>query len=100
MPYLQQRRVRQSSGEAYIAANGLFLNGALYTWDGPLAGMDGVSLVEDGAPARLVFHLRSLSRTYATGYQPYSVEVPVPAGEEATARRVEAHFQTAGLATV
>lgn len=100
MPYLQQRRVRQSSGEAYIAENGLFLSGALYTWDGPMAGMDGVSLVEDGGQTRLVFHLRSLSRTYATGYQPYSVEVPVPAGEEGTARRIESHFQTPDLAVI
>ncbi len=92
MPYLHHRRARRSSGEAYIAANGLFLNGALHTWDPPLGGLDGVSLVEDGDQARLVFRLRALSRTDATLYQHYSVEVPVPPGEEPTARRIEQHF--------
>ncbi len=98
MPYLQRRRALRSSGEAYIATNALFVNGVLHTWDRPLAGMDGVSLVEDGGPTRLEFHLRSLSRTNVSLYEPYTVEVPVPPGEEATARRIEQHFQMPELA--
>lgn len=94
MPYILRRRAMRSSGEAYIATNALFLNGTLHTWGMPLAGMDGVELVEDGGPARLVFHLQSLSRTSATLYDPYTVEVPVPPGEEAAARRIEERFQT------
>ncbi len=94
MPYLQRRRALRSSGEAFIATNALFINGLLHTWDRPLAGMEGVSVVEDGGPMRLAFHLRSLSRTNATLYESYTVEVPVPPGEEATARRIERHFQT------
>ncbi|HSJ58135.1 MAG TPA: hypothetical protein VLC95_13210 [Anaerolineae bacterium] len=92
MPVLQARRARGSSHEALIAENGLYVNGALHTWNAPLALLDGVSMVEEEAPARLVFSLRSLSRASATAYQSYSVEVPVPAGEEGTARKIVAHF--------
>lgn len=93
MPYLQHRRALGSGGEALIAEHGLFINGALHTWDPPLAMLDGVALAEDGGQAYLVFHLRSLSRTSATAYEAYSVEVPIPSGQEAAARRVEEHFQ-------
>ncbi|HNS53052.1 MAG TPA: hypothetical protein PKO09_17970 [Anaerolineae bacterium] len=93
MPYLLRRRAMRSSGEAYIAANALFVNGTLHTWGMPLAGMDGVEFVEDGGPARLLFHLRSLSKASATLYDSYTVEVPVPSGQEATARRIDQHFQ-------
>jgi len=94
MPYVQWRRALSSSGEAIIADNGLYINGALHTWNAPLAILDDVALVEDGTQARLVFSLRSLARTSATAYEAYSVQVPVPPGETATARRVEQHFQT------
>lgn len=93
MPYLQRRRAMRSSGEAYIAENGLWINGALHTWDPPLAMLDGVQLVEEGPQARLVFDLRSLSRASATMYQAYQVEVPVPPGQEDAARRVERQFR-------
>jgi hypothetical protein len=93
MPYLQHRQALRSGGEAIIAENGLFINGALHTWNPPLGMLDGVALIADGIQARLVFRLRSLARTNATAYEAYSVEVPVPPGEEATARRVEQHFQ-------
>jgi len=93
MPYLQYRRALRSSGEAIIASNGLYLNGVLHTWNAPLALMESVNLVVDGGQARLLFNLRSLSQTSAEGYEDYIVEVPVPPGEEATARRVEEHFR-------
>lgn len=93
MPYLQQRRALRSSGEAIIAENGLYINGVLHTWNPPLATLEEVRLVEEGAEARLVFSLRSLSRTSATLYEAYSVNVPVPPGNEAAARQVELYFQ-------
>lgn len=93
MPYLQQRRALRSSGEAIIAENGLYINGALHTWNPPLATLEEVRFVEEGAEARLVFSLRSLSRTSATLYEAYSVNVPVPSGSEAAARQVELYFQ-------
>lgn len=93
MPTLQHRHALRSGGEAIIAANGLYMSGVLHTWGGPLAGMEGVDLVDDGGQARLLFNLRSLDRTGPMGYRRYTVEVPVPPGEEATARRVEEHFR-------
>ena len=92
-PYLQHRRALRSSGEAYVAEDGLWINGMLHTWTPPLAALDEVRYVGDETPARLVFRLRSLSRASATLYQSYSVEVPIPPGQEAAARRVEQHFQ-------
>lgn len=97
MPYLQHRRALRSSGEAVIAENGLFINGALHTWNPPLVMLDDVALVEDGTQARLVFSLRSLARTSVTAYEAYSVEVPVPPGEGVMARRVEQHFRERNL---
>jgi len=97
MPYLQHRRALRSSGEALIAENGLYINGALHTWNPPLATLEEVQLVEEGAEARLVFSFRSLSRTSATLYESYSVEVPVPPGQEAEARQVEQYFRERNL---
>jgi hypothetical protein len=91
MPHLQARRARRSSGEAFIAADGLYLNGALSTWNPPLNALDGVSMVEDGGKARLVFHLRS--RTGPASFQDYTVEVPVPPGQEEVAMGVAGRLQ-------
>ncbi|MBN1659048.1 MAG: hypothetical protein JXA93_11625 [Anaerolineae bacterium] len=93
MPLVQARRARASSHEAFIAENGLYVNGALHTWNAPLALLDGVSLAEEETVARLVFSLRSLSRASATAYQSYTVEVPVPPGEEGRAREIIAYFE-------
>ena len=95
MPYVQYRRAVRSTGEAVIAANGLYINGALHVWNAPLAALDGVSLVEDGAEARLVFGLRYRTGIGAT--EAYTVEVPVPPGQEEAARRVEEHFRQSNL---
>lgn len=95
MPYIQYRRAVRSSHEAIIAMNGLYVNGALHIWNAPLASLDGVSFVEDGAGARLVFCLRSRTGIGAT--EAYTVEVPVPYGQEEAARKVEEHFQVSDL---
>ena len=97
MPFVQYRRARTSSHEALIAENGLYINGALHTWNAPLALLDGVSLEEEPPAARIVFYLRSLSRASADAYESYTVEVPVPAGEEDQAREITAHFQQSHL---
>jgi len=85
----------RSTHEAVIAPNGLYINGALHVWHSPLSTLDGVSLVEDGAEARLVFSLRYRMGVGAT--ETYTVEVPVPPGQEETARGIEEHFQGSKL---
>jgi hypothetical protein len=94
MPYAHYRRARESGHEVIIAENGLYAKGALHTWNVPLSLLDAVTLDEEAGQAQLVFHLRSLSRTSITAFQAYTVEVPVPPGEEETARRIEAHFES------
>jgi hypothetical protein len=95
MPYVQYRRAMRSAHEALIAANGLYINGALHIWSAPFAALDGVSLVEDGAEVRLVFSLRYRTGIGAT--EACTVEVPVPHGQEEAARRVEQHFRQSNL---
>jgi len=95
MPYVQYRRAMRSTHEAVIAENGLYVNGALHIWNAPLAGLDGVSLIEDGVEARLIFSFRYRAGIGAT--EAYTVEVPVPRGQEKAARRVEEHFREANL---
>jgi hypothetical protein len=86
MPYLQRRQTTHSSHEAYIATNGLYVNGALHTWNSLLAKLDSVAFADRPEP-RLVFNLRSLSSVGWIHYEPYAVEVPVPRGQEEEARR-------------
>ena len=73
----------------------MYINGAVHIWGAPLAGLDGVSLIEDGTEARLVFSLRYRTGIGAT--EAYTVEVPVPRGQEEAARRVEEHFRELNL---
>lgn len=96
MPYVQYRRAREGGHEVLIAENGLYAKGVLHTWNAPLSILDAVTLDDEGEQAQLVFHLRSLSRTSATAFRAYTVEVPVPPGEEEAARRIEAHFGRPG----
>jgi hypothetical protein len=93
MPYVEYRRAVRSSHEAYIATNGLYINGTLHTWNAPLAVLDDVSFVQDRENTWLVFSLRYLTRVGWIGYQSYTVKVPVPRGEEEAAQRVAQYFQ-------
>ena len=95
MPYLQYRRAVRSTHEAFIAAHGLHINGALHLWNAPLAGLHAVSLVQDSAGARLVFSLHY--RAKVGGMEAYTVDVPVPPGQEEAARTVEEHFRQSSL---
>jgi hypothetical protein len=88
MPYVTARHALRSSHEAYIAEGGLYLNGTFHTWKPPLSYKDQVTLVQDAEGARLVFHLRILTGPGWLHYVPYTVEAPVPAGQEAIAQEV------------
>jgi drug/metabolite transporter (DMT)-like permease len=92
MPVLLARRARHSDRQAIIAVDGLYLNGAFHIWDAPLSRLDGVELVEDEDGARLVFHLRARTSP-GLRYEPYTVEAPVPPGEEEAARRAARRLQ-------
>jgi len=92
MPHLLARQAVRSRREAIIAGDGLYLNGAFHDWNPPMAALDGVELVRDAEGARLAFHLRSRTAP-GLRYEPYTVEAPVPQGEEETAARVACRLQ-------
>lgn len=88
MPYLLARQALRSGHEAYIGSQGVYLNGTFYAWNPPLSRKDDVRLRQDADGARLVFSLRIVTGPGWLHWQPYTVEVPVPAGEEDAAQRV------------
>ncbi|MHB1319297.1 MAG: hypothetical protein ACYCYF_11835, partial [Anaerolineae bacterium] len=88
LPYLQARHARASIPEAIVGRHGLFINGTFHPWDSPLATLDRVTLEEGVPEGRLVFHLSALTGPGWLHMVPYTVEVPIPAGEWARAREV------------
>lgn len=85
---LDYRRNKKNLGEAYIARDGLFLNGVLHTWKGLATRLDTVVYEEEAQS--LVFTYVALDRV---GLHPYTVRVPVPQGQEAKASELLAQFK-------
>lgn len=85
---LDYRRNRKNLGEAYIARNGVYLNGELHTWKGLATRLDTVTYEEEADS--LVFTYIALDRV---GPHPYTVRVPVPQGQEAKARELLAQLR-------
>jgi len=90
MPYVEFRATHRSAPDAWIATDGIYINGGLHTWRGPMEKLDSVELIAKSDEPRLVFNLRYLSRM---GWIDYPVEVPVPPGQEEAAQRVIAQLQ-------
>jgi uncharacterized membrane protein YbaN (DUF454 family) len=84
MPRLALARNRRSPGEAVISSNAVWLSGALHTWKGWGTKLESVRLREE-APAILEIVYSSPNRA---GRQNTTVRVPVPRGQEKTARQV------------
>jgi hypothetical protein len=78
---------RQNMGEveAYIARSGLYLTGRLYAWRMLSAHLARVSLEEKRGLVQLVFNFKSLT---LVGSQSHKVRVPVPDGQEETAKMI------------
>jgi hypothetical protein len=91
MPHLLARQALRSKGEAVIATDGLYLNGAFHPWNAPMSALDGVEWIEDEEGTRLAFHLRARTSP-GLRWEPYTLEVPVPPGEEEAARRAAARL--------
>lgn len=88
IPYLRARQARRSAPDVYIGRGGVLVNGIFHPWRGRWSRLDRVVLEEGPGDARLVIYLRSLTGPGWLHWVRYSVEVPVPAGELATAQRV------------
>jgi len=92
-PQLSYRRALKSSPQAYISQDGLYINGALHAWRQPLTRLVGVAYHPDTSPPELEFKLSYLTRVGVVTTQIETVHVPVPAGEEETAREIVKFFE-------
>lgn len=91
MATAEVRRMKaQTTGEAFIAKNGLLFNDHYYPWGFFGYSLDGV-FYEPGNPNTIRFRYLSMKGgSYGPNYE--SVRVPVPAGREAEAQSVASHF--------
>lgn len=87
-PWLEWRRATGAPHEAVITRDGIVYEGSVYPFHSFLVFWHGVSLQEPKKknPATLVFSFNQLVGRFII--QPFEVVVPVPHGEEETARRV------------
>jgi hypothetical protein len=80
-------------GEAYLALNSVYLNRRIHLWKGIGTRLEAAELKRDYRhQPRLKFTYSAIGR-HSRNY--YTARVPIPAGEEETARRVLAEIRTA-----
>ena len=87
-PWLERRRAMTSPHEAVITYQGIVYEGSVYPFRSFLVFWHGVTLHEPEKknPATLVFSFTQLVGRFII--QPFEVVVPVPPGEEESAREV------------
>jgi hypothetical protein len=92
MPRLAYRRALQGGGAAYIARDGVFVNGALHTWQMPFGHLKKVRYDQESNIPALEFDIRNLTRLGVIHYASTIVRVPVPHEEEQQAENVVRFF--------
>ena len=87
-PWLERRREMSAPHEALITRDGIVFNGSVYPFRSFLVFWHGVTLRElkKKNPAALVFSFTQLVGRFII--QPFEVVVPVPPGEEESAREI------------
>jgi len=94
--WLTPRRAYESArrwgGLALIARDGLYVGGALHTWNPPLSELKKVELELGQRGAVLQFYIRNLTRLGWVHYETMVAHVPVPAGQEPQAEEVARFF--------
>jgi len=85
---LDYRRARDRTGEVFIGKDGIYLDGEYYSWKMAGGRLEGVTCVT-GEGTYLEFRYSGRSG-YAGGN--YVVRVPVPLGQEDSAKRIAAKF--------
>jgi membrane protein YdbS with pleckstrin-like domain len=95
-PVLWRQQAERSSREVIIARSGLVLNGGLHTWVRPLNRLESVQFNETPGEKALEFEIGAMSRAGMAAYTPYTVIVPLPAGQEADAQRIVDYFNGNG----
>ena len=89
-PRLTYRRLKKGSGQVYLGKSGIYLNGAVHTWNLIGSRLESVELIQKPFPM-LVFvysYLMMAGRSLFFFRQYASVHVPVPDGKEAEATKV------------
>jgi hypothetical protein len=77
-------------GETYITMDSIYINRQLHTWRGLGAKLESVDLDKHKAHAMLKLVYCAPTRT---GFQDYTVRVPVPRGKEAEAEQIYQKLQ-------
>ncbi len=93
MPLLAYRRALQDGAQVWIARDGLFVNGALYTWQRPLSFLRRVRFNHAANPPALQFDIANLTRLGVLHYATTTVRVPVPPDQAAQAENVTRFFE-------
>lgn len=88
------RQNKKYLGETYITQEAVYINRQLHTWRGLDARLDSVNLTKGASPLLLQFVYSAPTRT---GMQEYTVNIPVPTGQEKAAEKIFKHFKDAGL---
>ena len=87
IPYLNRAKSLRIPGEAYISASALYFNRTFYKWDFWGTKLKGVQVIQkDNSPAMLCFNY--LHPTGRAGVQETAVCVPIPRGQEETAKNI------------
>lgn len=92
MPRLAYRRAWHAGADAYIARDGLFVNGALHNWQRPVSYLKQVRFNREGERPALEFDIANLTRLGWVHYATATVRVPVPRGEEEHAEEIARVF--------
>ena len=85
------RRNVKHKGEALIAGDGIILNGQLHAWNVIGSRLDRVDYIEE-TPPMVEFEYSAPSRN---GRDSYTVRVPIPSGQEKSARDIVQFFKDA-----
>ena len=85
------RRNVRHKGETLIASDGLIFNGQLHAWNVIGSRLERVDYMEE-RPPMIEFEYSAVSRS---GRDSYTVRVPIPAGQEKSARDIVQFFNDA-----
>lgn len=99
VPRLTRRRNLKALGEVYIGRSGIYMNGAVHTWNLPGSRFESAAFIEKPFPL-LVFvysYLMVAGRALYVFRQAATVRVPVPRGREVEAAELAGKFPEGGL---
>jgi hypothetical protein len=88
--WYNHRQNKKYLGETYITLDSVYINRQLHTWRGLGAKLETVDLDKHKTHAMLTLVYSAPTRT---GFQNYTVRIPVPGGKEAEAEQIHRKLQ-------